>query len=507
MQKDKEGIFDISDADGVNQSERLLMKLCRKSFLSLWAHANLHTDQDIRDGKGSAKEFADVLVLFGKDIIIFSDKNINFQQDKPLDVAWARWYKKAILSSANQLHGALSWIRRFPKRIFLDAKCTRLLPIELPPLDQARFHLIAITRGSFDACAIHFPGSIGSHQINTSIEGAAHEKAPFTVGLVEPKKHFIHVFDEFSLEVLMDEFDTAADFLEYIVARERFLTKSKTTVTAAGEEQLISAYILNGNEHGGSFLPKDIKESPDYIFFDETHYPSLKSNPQYKKMRILNRESVIWDEIIERFIRIGDPKLVTPLINQQNSETEQALRLIASESRFRRRILTSEIKSLFIAAQKSPDKRRARIVSSKQDPNIVYIFLVVPKKNGESQDEYRKYRASVLHAYVRCSKLRFKDGEKFIGMAFDHPVKDYSGGSEDLIVYICENWNDETIAEAEKYREMLGILDEKNPLNHRHDQQFPSLPLQPKKESSDKKRSTKAKRKSQSLSRRKNRKK
>ena len=56
------GVFDLSSAEGVNESERMLMRLCRKSFLSLWAHANLHTAQDMRDGRGSAKEFADVLV-------------------------------------------------------------------------------------------------------------------------------------------------------------------------------------------------------------------------------------------------------------------------------------------------------------------------------------------------------------------------------------------------------------------------------------------------------------
>ena len=57
------GVFDLSSAEGVNESERLLMRLCRKSFLSLWAHANLHTAQDMREEKGSAKEFADVLVV------------------------------------------------------------------------------------------------------------------------------------------------------------------------------------------------------------------------------------------------------------------------------------------------------------------------------------------------------------------------------------------------------------------------------------------------------------
>lgn len=121
------GIFDLSNAEGVNESERLLMRLCRKSFLSLWAHANLHTAQDMRGGKGSAKEFADVLVVFGNDVIIFSDKHIGFQTDRELGTAWPRWFKRAVIESAKQLHGAMNWLKRFPDRVFLDAACSRPL--------------------------------------------------------------------------------------------------------------------------------------------------------------------------------------------------------------------------------------------------------------------------------------------------------------------------------------------------------------------------------------------
>lgn len=60
---DYRGVFDRSDADGVNESERLLARLCRNSFLSLWAYPNLHTNEGFRDGTGSAKEFTDVLLV------------------------------------------------------------------------------------------------------------------------------------------------------------------------------------------------------------------------------------------------------------------------------------------------------------------------------------------------------------------------------------------------------------------------------------------------------------
>jgi len=37
----------------------------------------------MREGKGSAKEFADVMVVFGDDIVIFSDKHITYQSETP----------------------------------------------------------------------------------------------------------------------------------------------------------------------------------------------------------------------------------------------------------------------------------------------------------------------------------------------------------------------------------------------------------------------------------------
>ncbi|MBK0413130.1 hypothetical protein JD974_01805 [Chromobacterium haemolyticum] len=470
------GVFDISDEEGVNDSERLLMRLCRRSFLSLWSYANLHTDQDMREGKGSSKEFADVLVVFGDDIIIFSDKHIQFQNGNNLEVAWARWYKRAILASAKQLYGAMSWLKRFPQRIFLDSKCTRPLPVSLPQPNQARFHLVAVTRGSLDACAQSFPGSIGTHIINTEIEGAAHEKSPFTVGVLDRTKHFIHVLDEFSLEVVMDEMNTITDFLNYLSGREKFLSTPGTVISSAGEEQLIAAYLSNCDEKGHSFLPSVDGEMPDYIWFDESHYPSLRARPEYMEMRRENAQSQVWDEIIERFIRRGNPSLVYPEFEQSNGDTEQALRLMAAESRLRRRILVQAIREVLVAANDTPGVRRARVVSTKQDPHLVYIFLVLPKKEHETYDEYRKHRLAVLHAYGRCAKLKFPFGTTFIALGFDHPVKSYSGSSEDLFVYMCNEWSATDQAEAEFYRRQLGILGDSLTTNWRHENEFPQRP-------------------------------
>lgn len=92
-------MFDLAGSEGVNESERVLTQLCRKSFLRLWSQTNVFTDEGFKDGKGATKELCDALVVFGDDVIIFSDKHVVFQADKDLKVAWPRWYKRAVRDS------------------------------------------------------------------------------------------------------------------------------------------------------------------------------------------------------------------------------------------------------------------------------------------------------------------------------------------------------------------------------------------------------------------------
>ena len=502
------GVFDLSSAEGVNESERLLMRLCRRSFLSLWAHANLHTAQDMHNGKGSAKEFADVLVVFGDDVIVFSDKHIAFQQDKELGVAWPRWFRRAVVESAKQLHGAMGWLRRFPDRIFLDAACTRPLPVALPRAEQARYHLIAVTRGSRETCLKAFPGSFGTLQINTDVEGQAHEEKPFTIGMLDRSKHFVHVLDEFSLEVVMEEMDTITDFVAYLNARQSFLNESGLTVLAAGEEQLIAAYISNGDDSDHPFLPNGVgPEKPDLVVFDDSHYASLKGRPEYRMKREQDDRSRVWDALLERLIHLGDPRLVFAEVQQPNLETERGLRLMAAESRFRRHLLTEALIGMLNEAEKEPRKRRARVFTTREQSELVYIFLVTPKGDTETDDDYRRHRVAMLHAYCRCAKLRFPQSTTFIGLGLDHPAKKYAMSSEDVIVFTCNEYTPEEHAETVRFQKELGILADGFTVREGHATEFPALPTgqPPAKRSGSRDDGKKRKAKLAKASRRRNR--
>jgi hypothetical protein len=54
-------------SDGLTASEQLLAQICDRSFLKLWTYPNLF--------KKPGKELTDLLVVFGNDVIIFSDKS------------------------------------------------------------------------------------------------------------------------------------------------------------------------------------------------------------------------------------------------------------------------------------------------------------------------------------------------------------------------------------------------------------------------------------------------
>jgi len=147
---------------------------------------------------------------------------------------------------------------------------------------------------------------------------------------------------------------------------------------------------------------------------------------------------------------------------------------MASESRFRRRILVESLRGLLEAAVTSPNKWRARIVTSHQQPERIYIFLVVPRGKGESDDEYRRHRASVLNAYCHCGKLKFPNATTFIGIGLDHPIRDYKMVSEDLMVYICPELSKEAREEAESFRKILGIYNDGLTIHYEHDDEFPA---------------------------------
>ncbi|WP_156304442.1 hypothetical protein [Nitrosospira briensis] len=298
----------------------------------------------------------------------------------------------------------------------------------------------------------------GSFGVCSSLEGNAHLTAPFLIGLPEPSKQFVHVFDEGTIELLMSEFDTAIDFIDYLKAREALLGRLGTDVTAFGEEELMAAYLRTMDESGIRhvfFNNPSGEPLPDMVVFDGSHYEGLDSDPGYKRKKLADKISYEWDALIERFIEYGDPSLHERYVDQTAFETEVGLRLLAAESRFRRR----QLAEAFVGALRrvKPGDRLGRLVYGGVADETAFVFVIVPKRADVSYAEYRQYRMSVLYAYVQTARLKAALATTFVGIAFDNLHKDYKGGSEDLFVLSKNTWTEEELAELERRRQELGL--------------------------------------------------
>lgn len=141
----------IVRSTGFTPSEQYLAGLADRTFLNLWSYPNPYREQKLAGG-GDGKELCDLLIVCDPHIIVFSEKEITWT-DKPLDVAWSRWFRKAVFAATTQLKGAERWITEFPERIFLDQSCQTPFPLGFPSPETPRIHRIVVARGAAEAAA------------------------------------------------------------------------------------------------------------------------------------------------------------------------------------------------------------------------------------------------------------------------------------------------------------------------------------------------------------------
>lgn len=470
MNEDLGGVFDLSESQGANESERTLIQLCLTSFLSLWSHPNTYTSEGLREGQSSGKEFSDVLIVFGNDVIIFSDKHIDFHGEVDINVAWPRWQKKAIQKSVRQLRGARSWLNRFPDQVFLDPQCTRPLPVSIPPPAQRRVHLVATTRGASQHCAEFFKSGSGSLVLNSGLELDTVGR-PFEVGV--SRTDFVHVFDEDALGFVMQRLDTAPDLIDYLVARRDALIARKPLILCEGEEALLATYLarslegrqLNSTEH-------EVQGTADLLHIQWGVAPEFFSSIEYLQKVRADSDSYLWDEQIESFIRVGNPRYGTYEPVPPGS-VEMALRVMASESRFQRRILVESFNDMMKGARHTPAQSRTRLMWAKKWPERAYVFACMPCHPSWSRREYRERRKNFLMAYVHGVPSRVPKAKTIVGIAVDHPVRSYRESSEDLIVLEAEPLSEDQLVELRAQLDTLGIHRRETPLNHGQAYEYP----------------------------------
>ncbi|PWF22939.1 hypothetical protein [Corticimicrobacter populi] len=401
---------------GITDSERYLGVLARKAFLSFWSFQNPFTDES------GGRELCDLLVVFGNDVIIFSDKYCNFPNAHTVKVAWPRWFKSAIEKSAKQLAGARSFIEQYPSRVFLDPACKHPLPVPLPSKENLRLHLVAVTRGSVSAGERYWGnGSSGSLIINTMLHAEDHKTNPFMVGWPLKKRLFIHVLDELTLDVLLGELDTAPDLIEYLRKKEDYLCRPGVDFLVCGEEELLATYLLNKNNDaltGFSFpvAPDDKK----LLMFEEGRWSRFRASDAYSEWKKRIANSYLWDELIEHQTRHIQNSTAQVFKWSKNTSCdvhahEEVLRAMAQEGRIGRMKLSEQLKD--VLTRSFAEDRFSKIVVLPSRPGRAYVLMVLRRDRSANEADYRELRKASLVGYCRAARLRVSGVHEVVGIA------------------------------------------------------------------------------------------
>lgn len=488
---------------GGNDSEKYLSKLCEKTFLSLWSYPNVYTDEGKKTASGDGKELCDLLVVFENHVIIFSDKDIAFKDSGDLKVDWSRWIKRAVIKSAVQLYGAETSLKERPGRLYLDAKCSVSFPIKVPKCEELIVHRIAVAKNASKRFQ-EYSGGSGSLIICPRIVGEQHFDNPFMIGKPIADKPYVHIFDDVALDIILSELDTIGDFIDYLNKKEKFIASGGLN-SAAGEEELLAWYYINA---------KDGREPGFYIdqgvsaVIVEGAYESLKKLPQFVRGKKLNSESYFWDTCIESFSKHMLGGTILSEGDFSFDDMTRGLRIMASERRFSRRILSKAIIEKVTSIPQG--QRGVRVLISPENNDNGYVWLVVPiPEYCTSYADYRKYRKEILSIYCASTKLLFPDVKYIVGIATE-PMG--GNGGEDMVFIDSTQWTEDDYDRARKDRDEFKILVPTNvKRTDGHDYQFPILPGDyPEKEITNNKENGKTKmkrlKKAQKKARRNNRK-
>lgn len=443
-----------AEAEGTTDSERALTRLAKKAFLSLWSYSNVFTDEGRSNEKGDGKELCDLLVVFGNDVLLFSDKDCEYHSHKDVKVAWPRWYKRAIEKSANQLAGAEKFAKAFPKRIFLDKQCQVPLPVPLPEAGVARYFLIAVTRGAHIAARQFYGGgSSGSVILSSDIRGKEHYGTPFHIGFPLESGRFVHVLDEMTVDLLLEELDTVPDLVAYLACKEAFISKPGVVVSVPGEEEILAHYMatMRDGQHALPEIPEDVT----YAALPEGDWEAYSKSPQRVAKREADKVSYLWDSIIEHhsnFIRAGTAITLSDQSPQQ-VDHERIVRAMAQQNRLERRQCGADLH--YVLSRDEPRGVFARIHMNGSPPKRAFVFLAAKRLADMSYDEYRKSRMHYLTTYCHAIKGDIPTLQEAIGVS----AEPFSEGESSFEFIYVDHSTSMSVEEKKEWRKMADELE------------------------------------------------
>ena len=447
----------IQKSEGYTPTEKLLSRLCERTFLKFSSYPNPF--------KEDRKELCDLLAVFDDRVFIFFDRESRKfdTTTQNISVTWNRWKKEAIDNQIRTLRGAERYIRE-GKPIFLDNKCKSRLPFNIS--NEAKIHKFIVAHGAKEACKIFSSGNVyGSLAISYSKKPSQYRlNTPFLVELEQDKP--IHVLDSFNIGIVLRELDTFFDFISYIDEKEEAIRKHDS-IFYCGEEDLLAHYFLNYDQTQKKYriAPENPEINFDSFMIEEGEWENFVRLEAYKRRKQENKISYIWDDLIQKTYQnalngtlMGDFDL--------GNNRRHPIHEMAKEPRMARRMLS---KIMLTAINNFPEtgqeegNRRVDFISSFYESKG-YVFLQV--KFPQIKDSNRKYRQYMLRIACGSAKNKFPHLNTVVGIAMFPPkfVNEVSRDeiSEDFALLDCSEWTEENKKYFEQENEYLEFFNTAN---------------------------------------------
>lgn len=427
-----------------NESEKLLHWLGHRAFLSWWSHPNpfkLTSPAHVPN-----KEVCDLLVVFGGDVLIFSDKVRAWQGHREPEVAWKSWYEKAVAASVRQLVGAEDFIRNEAGLLYADARCDVPLDLDREALRNARIHKIAICQGAEEQVRKVF-GGMGTLMLSSTTDSGDLYRLGQRHG-----DHFVHTIDGESAKLLLKHLDTAKDFIGYLEDRERFYRS--TQILMPGEDEALAIYMTTPGFPEATSDGETLEEF-NAVTMEEGYAYDFVQSGKYKLWLEENEQSYILDGIIEKFrfhlingtsVNRGDASV---------SEYKAAYANLAATSRVERRMIVGRLADMALdPGHCKPGFQRRAMFKLESHEEHTLVILVMDPHFGWSADEYLNHRRTQLQLLVSIAKTIQGPG-RVSGLALNSAH--LQGCSEDFVFVDDLSWDEEAEREARKAQEALNI--------------------------------------------------
>lgn len=210
-------------------------------------------------------------------------------------------------------------------------------------------------------------------------------------------KGFVHVMNEESFSDVLTELDTISELTDYLLAKEE-LSERTSILLSGSEANLLACYLFNNRK-----FPYDT----DLLVVEENSWVKLQNDPAFLKRKEADANSYQWDRLITFMASAESSDMKGKPLTM--SDKDLALREMARETRFNRRVLQEALDDfLHAAAMKKTDARIARTLESR----CVYVFRYF--HYSESSEE------RVAELMVRCMSAPEKAGaaDVAVGIGF-----------------------------------------------------------------------------------------